>query len=218
MASAMHSYDVSATVSGVAAPGRTLTANVTSSDPNYVYAYRWQSSADGSFDDAVDIGANAPTYVVAPADAGSEIRVIVTAVDTVANQTNSVTSAPTSAVHPQVDWINTNGGDWSVAANWSGGRVPGASDVAAITTPGNYMVMASGQSAYAVEVGADAGLWLTGTFQLGAVGAVSSNQGTIEGVPGVELHAQGELDNGGQIYLSGWSGTPTPGRPSPSPA
>ena len=30
-------------------------------------------------------------------------------------------------------------------------------------------------------------------------------------MPGVELHAQGELDNGGQIYLSGWSGTPAPG-------
>lgn len=41
----------------------------------------------------------------------------------------------------RVVWINTNGGNWSVAANWSPNQVPGASDDAVITNDGTYTVV-----------------------------------------------------------------------------
>ncbi|MFO1460689.1 MAG: LamG-like jellyroll fold domain-containing protein [Verrucomicrobiota bacterium] len=40
----------------------------------------------------------------------------------------------------QFRWINVAGGDWSVASNWSGNRVPSADDDVFITEPGTYTV------------------------------------------------------------------------------
>ena len=39
-----------------------------------------------------------------------------------------------------ITWINTAGGNWSDAANWSPNQVPTNTDTALITTPGNYKV------------------------------------------------------------------------------
>src|SRR5664279_81919 len=39
-----------------------------------------------------------------------------------------------------ITWINTSGGNWSVAANWSPNQVPTNTDTALITTPGTYTV------------------------------------------------------------------------------
>jgi hypothetical protein len=39
-----------------------------------------------------------------------------------------------------INWTNPNGGNWSVATNWSGGIVPGAGDDVFITAAGSYIV------------------------------------------------------------------------------
>src|ERR1039457_2492438 len=39
-----------------------------------------------------------------------------------------------------ITWINTSGGNWSVAANWNPNQVPTNTDTALITTPGTYTV------------------------------------------------------------------------------
>jgi hypothetical protein len=41
-------------------------------------------------------------------------------------------------------WINTAGGDWSVANNWNPHSVPGSSDDAYITNNGTYGVAGGG--------------------------------------------------------------------------
>jgi hypothetical protein len=40
-----------------------------------------------------------------------------------------------------VNWTNTAGGNWSVAANWSPNQIPGPSDDVVITTGGSYAVL-----------------------------------------------------------------------------
>ena len=49
-----------------------------------------------------------------------------------------------------VTWVNTGGGNWNDASNWSPKEVPGAADTAMITTPGSYTVTISDHS---LEVG-----------------------------------------------------------------
>ncbi len=39
-----------------------------------------------------------------------------------------------------ITWINTSGGNWSVASNWNPNQVPTNTDTALITTPGTYTV------------------------------------------------------------------------------
>ena len=40
-----------------------------------------------------------------------------------------------------IHWINGNGGNWTTAADWSTGTVPGAADTAVIDAAGNYEVL-----------------------------------------------------------------------------
>jgi hypothetical protein len=49
-------------------------------------------------------------------------------------------TASFSAEAETITWINTAGGNWSVAANWSPNQVPTNTDTALITTPGTYAV------------------------------------------------------------------------------
>jgi hypothetical protein len=76
------------TISGSATVGQTLGANHGSwSDPDggttFTYAYRWQRADDASGTNRSDIaGATGASYVLQPGDAGTVIRVLVTAIDT----------------------------------------------------------------------------------------------------------------------------------------
>src|SRR5665213_138037 len=55
-----------------------------------------------------------------------------------------------------ITWINTSGGKWSVATNWSPNQVPGTNDSALITQPGTYTVVfdinVSGYASYVTTV------------------------------------------------------------------
>src|SRR5262245_6766969 len=39
-----------------------------------------------------------------------------------------------------LNWTNTAGGDWGVAANWEPNQAPQTGDIAIITNSGNYIV------------------------------------------------------------------------------
>lgn len=59
---------------------------------------------------------------------------------------------------PLGEWIATSGGSWDEPANWSGGVVPGAGDIAKITATGDYTVTFNGNVEVAgLIIGAGAG-------------------------------------------------------------
>jgi hypothetical protein len=88
------------TISGVARDGNTLTADPGSwsGQPPITYTYQWRR-CDTNGGACADIaGATAQTYVLAPADVGSTIRVTVTASN--ADGAGTATSAATATVAP----------------------------------------------------------------------------------------------------------------------
>lgn len=81
-------------------------------------------------------------------------------------------------------WVNTLGGNWSVASNWSKGTVPVATDTVAIKQSGTYTVTLTVSGTFArLDVGAPLGaptlsfngfkIGLTGNFSTLASGAIS---------------------------------------------
>ena len=87
------------TIGGLARDGSTLTANPGSwnGTPTITYQYQWQR-CDASGNNCVDIaGETGTTYTLGPADVGSTIRVVVTAVNDAGSSTPA-SSSPTSTV------------------------------------------------------------------------------------------------------------------------
>ena len=88
-------------------------------------------------------------------------------------------------------WLNTAGGDWTTAADWSSGMVPGSGDVACITTAGNYTVdISAGDGSQTVG-----GLVLGGTtgsqvLEIDAPSALTAYGTTSDG-PGSTIDNQG---------------------------
>ena len=198
----------SASITGLASPGETLNAAIVNSNTNDVYSYQWQSSADGTFDDAVNIGSG-ETYQVGAGDIGSVIQVLVTATDRTTAETSSATSLPTAAVVP-FEFTNAAGGDWGVVSNWSLGAVPGANDDAIISAPG-ATVTVSGEAANEINVDANTTLAVNGALTLGGGmaslqndGALGSeNLGVITVNTGGDLSLNTLLNNPGTINVDG---------------
>ena len=89
------------TVGGVARDGSTLTAAPGSWDgtPTITYEYQWQR-CDAAGANCVNIpGETGSTYTLTPADVGSTIRVLVTAVNDAGSSAPSA-SAPSATDHP----------------------------------------------------------------------------------------------------------------------
>jgi len=121
------------------------------------------------------------------------------------NPTNAG-SAISSYVGP-ITWVNTNGGNWSVAANWSPQQVPNAANTVFITTSGNYNVNLDVDTAVAgFTVGAGSGvgtpsffsgshnLVINGPIQVNSQGQFNVNGGTLGGSPQIQVNAQGQLN------------------------
>jgi Protein of unknown function (DUF3344)/Ig domain of plant-specific actin-binding protein len=84
-------------LSGPAAPGQPLTANAgTWSDPGTAYSYQWQRCDANGANCANVPGANGATYTPTEQDAGSRLRVVVTATNDVGSAV--AVSAPSAVV------------------------------------------------------------------------------------------------------------------------
>ena len=86
-----------------------------------------------------------------------------------------------------VTWINTAGGSWGVAANWSPHQIPGAADTALITANGTYGVTLSGN----VKVGN-----LT-------LGGASGQQTLTTGGNTLTLNQAAIINSNGLVQLNG---------------
>ena len=139
-----------------------------------------------------------------------------------------VISANPRAFGAEFVWINTAGGNWTTAANWSPNTVPGVADTAIITNAGTYTVtMSSPASVSNLIVGAKgtAGsptFSLTSTLTLGNLAVFETNAtfslgGTVN-TPGSVIEVRGSwvwgggaisgagrivITNTGSLYLPG---------------
>ncbi|HYM56280.1 MAG TPA: hypothetical protein VES97_13030, partial [Solirubrobacteraceae bacterium] len=123
-------------ISGTPSRGQTLTASAGTWRGNapITYAYQWQR-CNSSGEGCVNVtGATSPTYRLGLADVASTLRVIVSATNPLGS--SSAASQASGAVEgPSCSqtWTGQAGdGSWGSAGNWSGGQVPGASDVACV--------------------------------------------------------------------------------------
>ena len=81
-----------------------------------------------------------------------------------------------------ITWTNTAGGDWSNPNNWCPNQVPGATNIALMTEPGNYTVTVSdNESVCSLILGGSNG---THTLNL-AGGTFTINGSVTENVRGV---------------------------------
>ena len=99
-------------------------------------------------------------------------------------------------------WLNTAGGDWSVAANWSGGQVPGAADTVLINTDGTYAVTVSAGADFgSLTLGGGAGIQtlLWSNSYLAGVLTVATNGVLDFGGDGSKIFIGGSITNYGLI-------------------
>ena len=126
------------------------------------------------------------------------------------NPTN--TGSATSYTGP-INWVNNNGGNWSVAENWRPARVPSAADTVLITAPGTYSVTLDTDATVAGITlgGGDGGtaqsfftsghtLAVNGQIQVNSQGQFNLDSGTLAVKGEIQVNAQGELNlNGGTL-------------------
>ena len=182
------------TISGVPAPGQTLTATTgTWSGGPTSFAYQWQRcDAAGGACASID-GATGQTYLVAGADVGATLRVSVTARNTVGSATAASaptgvvqdaglpvpTSPPTITGTPQLGQTLTAGtGSWtgsptSFAFQWQRCSTDGSScvDIAG-AAGGTYLVAGS-------DVGSTLRVVVTATNASGGAAAASAPTATV---------------------------------------
>ncbi len=105
-----------------------------------------------------------------------------------------------------ITWTNTAGGDWNVPANWQPNQVPGAADMALITTAGSYNVsVTDNESVSNLVLGAASGTLtlniLGGTFTVNGTGSDSAHSALV--ISG------GTVTGSGNIVVAGpltWTG------------
>jgi len=107
-----------------------------------------------------------------------------------------------------IAWANAAGGNWSNAANWNGGVVPGPTDIALITLPGTYTVTFDVSDTIAgLQLGGPSGtqtLALSSkTLGLGAGSQINANG--IVSLSASTLNGPGSITNAGQLLLHGTS-------------
>lgn len=118
----------------------------------------------------------------------------------------STSNAFAVALNPSIkQWTNAAGGNWSNAANWSGGTVPSPADTVAIVVGGTYtVVLDTSYSGQSLILGGATGsqtlvlagrpLIVTGPILVGATGVFNVSSGTLGGT--------GSLVNQGTTVLT----------------
>jgi hypothetical protein len=103
-------------------------------------------------------------------------------------------------------WINSAGGNWSQASNWSKGTVPTATDTVAIKQSGTYTVNLDVNAAFArLDVGAPAG---TQTLSVGA-NTLTAGNGSFAANTVLNLSGTGTISGSGTLTVAGafnWTG------------
>jgi hypothetical protein len=109
----------------------------------------------------------------------------------------------------QIHWLDQVSADFSVAADWSGGVVPGAADDALLDAAGStgYMVTAStSHTVQSLQTAAMGTLSVTGgKFTASSGTGTGSNAGEITVADAATLEVEGIVDNTGSIALIGSS-------------
>lgn len=103
-----------------------------------------------------------------------------------------------------IHWLNAISGPFATAANWGGGAVPGASDIAILDTAGGlYSVTSStDQTVLGVQLSANASIDIAGaTFTLLDGTDGGANAGSIVVLSGATLAAAGQIENVGVISV-----------------
>ena len=105
-------------------------------------------------------------------------------------------------------WINPSGGNWSVAANWSKGAVPVATDTVTITQSGSYTVNLDVSATVAkLTAGAASG---TQTLSVAAnTLTVGAGNGTLAANTVLNLSGTGTITGAGALTVAGafnWTG------------
>ncbi len=103
-------------------------------------------------------------------------------------------------------WSNPAGGNWSNPANWSGGAVPGPTDIAIITLPGTYTVTFDVSDTIAgLQLGGSSGtqtLALSSrTLGLGAGSQINANG--VVSLSNATLNGPGSITNAGRLVVHG---------------
>ncbi len=115
----------------------------------------------------------------------------------------------------QINWTNTAGGNWSVAANWSPNQVPSSTDQVTITNPGNYTINldvgatvggltlggASGNQSVLIN-GLNLYLVFNGSSKVGANGLISMFAGSSGGTGNLVVDGVVNL-LGGSVFGAG---------------
>jgi uncharacterized repeat protein (TIGR01451 family) len=135
----------------------------------------------------------------------------------VTNGIGTGSSATSFFTDNSVHWINSSGGNWSTAANWSGGSVPISTDTVAIDATGTYTVTLDTHATVAgLTLGAASGsqtlsnaaftLTLNGASSVAATGTLST-AGTLTGtgtltVAGTMNWSAGSVTGTGPLNIS----------------
>ncbi len=100
-----------------------------------------------------------------------------------------------------ITWINSSGGSWNTASNWSGGVTPGSGDDVVINQPGNISITISASTAaHSLQLTGDTLVVSAGTLSLGADSAV--NSGATLSETGGNVSVTGSLINTGTISIA----------------
>jgi large repetitive protein len=222
---------VAASVTGTANVGQTLTASpgTWTGTPAPTLTYQWRT-CDGSGGNCADLPAQTgQTYLLAAADQGNTIRVVVSGANSQGSATSTSTQtaavgaafvAPLNTALPTVSGTTTVGQSLSASAGtWTGNPTPTTSISWQRCTGGTCTTVASGSSY--TPVAADAGRALrvsvTGTNSQGSATVTSAQTSAITAAPAVPsntvLPAVSGLATVGQTLTGSagtWVGNPTP--------
>jgi hypothetical protein len=202
------------TVSGAAEQGQTLTANAGTWTGSPSFGYQWRRCDSGGAGCADIAGATAQTYVLAAADVGSTIRVVVTGTNGAGS--TSATSAQTAVVAApsttppqntspptisgaaqQGQTLTANNGTWtdtpSFGYQWRRCDSTGGACVnIAGATAKTYALGAS-------DVGSTIRVVVTGTNSAGSNAATSAATGVVQAAPASDpvIAGAGDIAGGG---------------------
>jgi hypothetical protein len=167
--------------SGRVATGYAGTIHFTSTDQAAVLP------ADYTFTSA-DNGSHTFTPGVSLASPGSRV---ITATDSI------ITGTATVFVNPHtVTWVNSAGGDWGTASNWSTGAVPGPTDAAVINLGANTFTVthaAGADSVYSLT-SQDAISFTAGSLSFSSASAINNTLTVSGGASGIRFANRGLLD------------------------